>query len=111
MRCAHGSNPPPLDEAQSGLRPLLIGQDAGTGRLAALAEKYDAEIYQPATKAATRSENIQMNLDWLMKAVRQGRQVLDAGPIPGFPESDYYNAETGLLDAVNYYSNWISIAP
>jgi hypothetical protein len=35
--------------------------------------------------------------------------VLDAGPAGDASVSDYYDAETALLDALNAYDSWIGI--
>jgi len=43
--------------------------------------------------------------------VQAGYKVLDIGPAGDTARSVYYNAETALLDAMNYYSSWMTVAP
>lgn len=95
--------------AQNAQRAIVIGER--TERVRAAAERLGAEYYTPATKLATREENIRANLEWLYEKVQQGYRVLDIGPANTVPTSPYYNAETALLDALNYYAKWITVAP
>ncbi len=92
-------------------RAIVIGESGATNRVATAAAKLNAEYYQSAAKLPTQSENVQANLEWLYSRVQAGYKVLDIGPAGDTARSVYYNAETALLDAMNYYSSWMTVAP
>ena len=87
----------------------VIGGRGGDAldRTGKFANKIGAEVYEPGPKLGSDAKDMQAMLNVLWDKMDKGHVILDIGPIG---PSTWYEAETALLDVVDY-SNWIQITP